>query len=134
MAVEKASTKKATAEKKVEDSTVGDVELLEKQADAEAGVEPEVHDILLVREERFRLVSAIPAITMMKLSAASDPKTPIPKQMDAMRSFLERVVVEEDREAFLAYLEDADPIIDFDEINTILTDATEAIAARPTQP
>lgn len=135
MAVEKAPKSTTTTAKKAEkvEDPAADLDALAAEADVEDGVEPDDHDVLLVRDKRFRLVTAIPAMTMLKLSASSDPKTPVPKQMEAIASFLTRIVIEEDREEFLAFLEDADPVIDFEEINTILTDATEAISARPTQ-
>lgn len=92
------------------------------------------YDVLVVRDQRYRLVKEIPARTMMKLAASSDPKTSPPKQMSAIGDFLERIIIEDDREEFLDYLEDAEPVIGFDEINQILTDAVEAISDRPTQP
>lgn len=89
---------------------------------------------LEVRGQNFHLVKEVPAIVMLRLSAAGDTKTPPAKQMSAIVTFLERVIVEDDREAFMALLEDAEPVIDFDELSEILEAATEVIAGRPTQP
>lgn len=91
---------------------------------------------LEVRGRKFKLVEIIPAMTMLKLSAASDPKTPIPAQMSAIAGFLHKIVVPDERDEFIAFLEDADdPVIEFDELNTILTEATEIIGGgRPTTP
>lgn len=134
MAVEKAAVAKKAAVKKDEASNVGAAAAVDALEAEESGEAPDTHDVLVVRDRRFRLVNAISAMTMMRLSAASDPKTTVPEQMGAIKGFLERVIVKDDREEFLVFLEDAEPVIDFEEINQILTDATEAIAARPTQP
>ena len=87
-----------------------------------------------VRDKNFRLVREVPAIVMLRLSAAGDPKTPPARQMAGIVTFLEHVVVEDQREEFLDFLETAEPVIDFDELTKILETATEAIAGRPTQP
>lgn len=86
-----------------------------------------------VRDETFRLVTKVPAIVMLRLSAAGDPKTPVPRQMGAILTFLEHVIVPEDRDRFMTLLEEAEPVIEFDEVNEILTAATEAISGRPTE-
>jgi len=96
---------------------------------AEAG---EADPTVDVRGEHFTLVKIVPGIVLMRLSAAGDPKTPQPKQMGAILAFLERVVVAEERDAFMATLEDADPPIEFDELSEILTQTTEVLAGRPT--
>jgi len=89
---------------------------------------------LKVRDEVFGLAPEIPAIVMLRLSAAGDPKTPPARQMTAIANFLEFAVVPEDRERFNEFLEDAEPLIDFEELNSILERATEVIAARPSEP
>jgi hypothetical protein len=87
---------------------------------------------LEVRDQRFALVKEVPAIVMLRLSAAGDPSVTPSKQMSAIVTFLEKVVTPEDRDAFMAYLENAEPVIDFDELSTILERATEVLAGRPT--
>jgi len=89
---------------------------------------------LKVRDEVFELAPAIPAIVMLRLSAAGDPKTPPARQMTAIANFLEHAVIPDDRDRFNEFLEEADPIIDFEELNLILERATEIIAARPSEP
>lgn len=89
---------------------------------------------LKVRDREFRLVREVPAIVMLRLSAAGDSRTSPAKQMSGIVTFLEHVVVPDERDEFMALLEDADPVIDFDELTKILESATEAIAGRPTQP
>jgi hypothetical protein len=86
-----------------------------------------------VREETFELAAQIPAIVMLRLTAAGDAKTTPSRQMGAILDFLNHAVATSDRERFMAFLEDADPIIDFEELNKILEEATEVIAARPTE-
>jgi len=86
-----------------------------------------------VREETFTLASQIPAIVMLKLTAAGDSKTSPSRQMGAILDFLNHAFISDDRERFMNFLEEADPIIDFDELNKILEAATEVIAARPTE-
>jgi hypothetical protein len=54
--------------------------------------------------------------------------------MTAIANFLEHAVIPDDRDRFNEFLEDADPIIDFEELNKILERATEVIAARPSEP
>lgn len=117
-----AAEKKAPAAKALEA-----VDALESEADEDASPTIEV------RDEKFRLVTKVPAIVMLRLSAAGDPKTPVPRQMGAILAFLEHVIVPEDRDRFMALLEEADPVIEFDEVNDVLTAATEAIAGRPTE-
>ena len=97
---------------------------------AQGIVEP---DYIKVRDQEFKLVDELPAFTMLRLSAAADPKTPVPVQMQSILGFLTKAVDEEDRVEFLAYLEDAIPVIDFEELNEILTEATEIIGGRPTK-
>jgi hypothetical protein len=89
---------------------------------------------LKVRDEVFGLAPEIPAIVMLRLSAAGDARTPPARQMTAIANFLEHAVIPDDRERFNDFLEDADPIIDFEELNAILERATEVIAARPSEP
>lgn len=101
----------------------------------EAETQPETnHLTITVRDTKFRLVREVPAIVMLRLSAAGDSKTPPAKQMSAIVTFLEKVIIEDDRDDFLELLEDAEPVIDFDELSEILEQATEVIAGRPTQP
>lgn len=90
-------------------------------------------EFITVRDERFRLAPAIPAIVMLRMTAAGDAKTSPPKQMNAILQFLDHAIDPEDRDRFIALLEDAEPVIGFEEINTILEQATEVIAARPTE-
>lgn len=111
---------------------VNPVEVLAAEA-AAAEVTPE-GDYLPVRDKKFRLVDEIPGITMLKLSAASDPKTPIPAQMSAIFDFFDKIVVVDERAEFMDFLADAIPVIQFEELNEILTNATEIIGGRPTSP
>ena len=111
---------------------VSPVEVL--AAEAEAAESAPEGEYLPVRDEKFKLTDEIPGITMLKLSAASDPKTPVPAQMSAIYSFFEKIVTPEEHDRFIAYLEDAIPVIAFDELNAILTTATEIIGGRPTLP
>lgn len=104
-----------------------------QQVEALAAEADKSSEIIKVRDEEFRLAPEIPAIVMLKMTAAGDPKTPPAKQMSAIVQFLHYAIVPEDRDRFEALLEDAEPIIDFDELNTILEQATEVIAARPTE-
>lgn len=114
-------------------AVVSPVDTLAAEAESAEGVV--TVDMLTVRDKEYRLVDQLPAMTMLKLSGASDPKTPVPAQMNAIHSFLERIVHVDDRAEFLAFLEDADdPVIEFDELNDILTKATEIIGGRPTTP
>jgi hypothetical protein len=92
------------------------------------------HLSITVRDRNFQLVREVPAIVMLRLSAAGDPKTPPARQMSGIVTFLEHVVIEDQREDFLDFLEVAEPVIDFEELTKILEAATEAIAGRPTQP
>jgi hypothetical protein len=79
------------------------------------------------------VASEIPAIVMLRMTAAGDAKTPPAKQMKAIVDFLHYVVHSDDRERFDDLLEDADPVIGFDELNSIVEATTEVIAARPTE-
>lgn len=90
-------------------------------------------EFITVRDEQFRLAAAIPAIVMLRMTAAGDVKTPPAKQMGAILQFLDHAIHPEDRDRFIALLEDADPVVGFEEINSILEQATEVIAARPTE-
>lgn len=109
---------------------VSQVEVL--ASEAEASEDQSTADLLEVRDRKFTLVDKVPAMTMLKLSAAADPKTPVPAQMGAIASFLHKIVVPDERDDFLQYLEDAEPVIEFDELNEVLTRATEVIGGRPT--
>lgn len=103
--------------------------------EAKAGEETEGEDtrpFVEVRDQRFHLVSNIPAIVSLKLAAAQDPRTPQPKQMSAIVAFFEYAVVRDERDEFMEFLADADPTIEFEELGKILLEATEAIAGRPT--
>lgn len=102
------------------------IEALAAEADGTA-------ETIEVRGEKFRLASAIPAIVMLRLAAVTDGKASPAKQMAAIDTFLEKVVHDDDREEFLALLEDAEPVIDFEELNEIIETATEVIGARPTE-
>jgi hypothetical protein len=97
---------------------------------AEAAAESETIE---VRGQTFRVASEIPAIVMLRMTAAGDAKTPPAKQMKAIVDFLHYVVHSDDRERFDDLLEDADPVIGFDELNSIVEATTEVIAARPTE-
>ena len=112
------------------DEVVATSEVLESLAAEADGTTLE----LKVRDEVFGLAPEIPAIVMLRLSAAGDPKTPPARQMTAIANFLEHAVIADDRDRFNDFLEDADPIIDFEELNKILERATEVIAARPSEP
>jgi hypothetical protein len=112
------------------DEVVATSDVLESLAAEAAGTTLE----LKVRDEVFGLAPEIPAIVMLRLSAAGDPKTPPARQMTAIANFLEHAVIPDDRDRFNEFLEDADPIIDFEELNKILERATEVIAARPSEP
>lgn len=101
---------------------------------AEAESDETTYDNLSVRDKQFRLAPKIPAMVLLRLSAAADPKTSVPAQMGAILSFLERIVLPDDRSEFLDYLESAEPVIEFEELNNILTEATEIISNRPTSP
>lgn len=103
------------------------------QIDALAAEAADDGEFIMVRDEKFRLAASIPAIVMLRMTAAGDSKTPPAKQMGAILQFLDHAIDADDRERFLALLEDADPVIGFDELNTILEEATEVIAARPTE-
>lgn len=103
------------------------------QIDALEAEVTEDGDFITVRDEKFRLAAAIPAIVMLRMTAAGDAKTPPPKQMNAILQFLDHAIVPDDRDRFITLLEDADPVIGFEEINEILEQATEVIAARPTE-
>lgn len=85
-----------------------------------------------VRGEKFHVASEIPAIVMLRMTAAGDPRVTPAKQMGAVVQFLEHVIDPEDRDRFIDLLEDADPVIGFDELNDVVQAATEVIAARPT--
>jgi hypothetical protein len=104
---------------------------VEALAAEQAGVAPET---LTVRDEQFTLAAAIPAIVMLRLAAVTDGKATPAKMMSAIESFLERVIHADDRDRFMALLEDAEPPIDFDELNGIIEAAVEVIGARPTEP
>ena len=84
-----------------------------------------------VRGEKFHVASEIPAIVMLRMTAAGDSRTNPAKQMNAVVQFLEHVIDAEDRDRFMDLLEDADPVIGFDELNGVVQAATEVIAARP---
>lgn len=103
------------------------------QIDALEAEAAEEGEFITVRDERFRLAPAIPAIVMLRMTAAGDTKTPPPKQMNAILQFLDHAIDPEDRDRFIDLLEDADPVIGFEELNGILEQATEVIAARPTE-
>jgi len=91
--------------------------------------EPSTFD---VRDETFTLRDQLPGIIMLRLSAAADPKTPQPKQMNAMLQFVEHAVVAEDQDRFNELLLEADPSIEIDEMSKIVETMIEAVAARPT--
>ena len=90
-------------------------------------------EFITVRDEKFRLAASIPAIVMLRMTAAGDSKTPPAKQMGAILQFLDHAISADDRERFTDLLEYADPVIGFEELNTILEQATEVISARPTE-
>jgi hypothetical protein len=87
-----------------------------------------------VRGEKFHVATEIPAIVMLRMTAAGDTRISPAKQMGAVVQFLEHVIDAEDRDRFMDLLEDADPVIGFDELNDVVQAATEVIAARPTGP
>ena len=87
---------------------------------------------IMVRDESFGLAASLPAIVMLRLTAAGDSKTAPAKQMSAIIQFLHHAIVPADRDRFETLLEDAEPVIDFEELNTILERVTEVISARPT--
>lgn len=122
------STTPAAAERPNE-VAVGAADQVEALA-AEAADEGE---FITVRDEKFQLAAAIPAIVMLRMTAAGDTKTPPAKQMNAILQFLDHAISTDDRDRFIDLLEDADPVIGFDELNGILEQATEVIAARPTE-
>jgi hypothetical protein len=103
------------------------------QVEALAAEAAQKSETIMVREESFELAPQIPAIVMLRLTAAGDSKTAPARQMGAILDFLNHAVAVDDRERFMDFLEEADPIIDFDELNKILESATEVIAARPTE-
>lgn len=111
----------------------GTVASASDQVDALAAEAADDGEFITVRDEKFRLAASIPAIVMLRMTAAGDVKTPPAKQMGAILQFLDHAIDADDRERFLALLEDADPVIGFEELNTILEEATEVIAARPTE-
>ena len=98
---------------------------------AEAAATPEA---ITVRGEQFRLAPKIPAIVILRLAAVSDSKVSPAKQMAALDLFLERAIHVDDRDRFEVLLVDADPPIDFDELNSVVETVTEVISARPTEP
>lgn len=87
-----------------------------------------------VRGEKFRVASEIPAIVMLRMTAAGDTRVSPAKQMGAVVQFLEHVIHPDDRDRFMDLLEDANPVIGFEELNDVVQAATEVIAARPTGP
>ena len=91
-------------------------------------------ETIKVRDEQFTLAAKIPAIVMMRLASVSDGKSSPAKQMQAIEGFLERVIDADGRDQFMTLLEEADPPIDFEEMNSIIEQATEIIGARPTEP
>lgn len=103
-----------------------------EQVDALIAEAEKKGDTVTVRDQTFSIAGEIPAIVMLRLTAAGDSKTPAAKQMGAIVQFLHHAIDAGDREAFEALLEDADPVIGFDELNTVLEKVTAAIAARPT--
>jgi hypothetical protein len=127
MADDEATTETAPAPVEgITASASGQLDALEAEA---AGT----GDYITVRDQRFKLAAAIPAIVMLRMTAAGDSKTPPAKQMGAIVQFLHHAIDPEDRDEFEALLEDAEPVIEFEELNTILEQATEVIAARPTE-
>lgn len=127
----------STPETAVETATVAPVEGVSSspsvQVETLAAEAEKEGEFITVRDQKFLLAPAIPAIVMLRMTAAGDSKTPPPKQMGAIIQFLHHAIDPEDRDRFEDLLEDADPVIGFEELNTIIEQATEVIAARPTE-
>jgi hypothetical protein len=99
-----------------------------------AAEQAQTPEAIEIRGEQFRLAAKIPAIVVLRLAAVSDGKVSPSKQMAALDLFLERAIHADDRERFEEMLLDAEPPIDFDELNTVVETVTEVISARPTVP
>lgn len=103
--------------------------LVDEQAPAE---EKDTRPVLTVREIDFHISDEIPAFVQVMMAAAADPRTSGPKQMTAILAFLNAIVVDEERDAFVDHLENCRPVIDFKEFEKLMTDATEVLNGRPT--
>lgn len=94
--------------------------------------EKDTRPVLTVREVDFHISDEIPAYVQVLMAAAADPRTSGPKQMTAILAFLNAIVVDEERDAFVDHLENCRPIIGFDEFEKLMEDATEVLNGRPT--
>ena len=104
-----------------------------EQVEALAAEAADTGDTLVVRDEKFRMADQIPAIIMLKMTAAGSAKVSPAEQMSAIVDFLTYIIEPDERDRFMQYLADADPVIGFEELNGIVQTATEVIAARPTE-
>lgn len=98
----------------------------------EAEVDEDTRPTVKVRDRTFHLRRKLPGMVMLRLSAAADPTTPVPAQMSAMFTFFRKIVASDEAEDFIAYLEDADPEIEFDELTEVMNEAMEVLGGRPT--
>lgn len=103
-----------------------------------------------VRGRRFALRTAIPGMLMSRISrvgadavrlADVDPTSMTEAQQRKLTEasastydVFRRLVVREQVDDFIEYVEDAEPPIEFTELGEILASAMEAISGRPTQP
>lgn len=86
-----------------------------------------------VRDKTFRLADDIPAIVMLDLGLAADPEATQVEQIRAMRQFLKAAVHEDDAGSFEAFLRSARPVIDMEELNTVMEGLIATIGGRPTE-
>jgi hypothetical protein len=86
-----------------------------------------------IRDRVFHLVPKLPGITLMKMGVAGDPSIGPARQMSAILDFLHVALVEDEREAFMHFLEhDAKPVIEVEELNELIGKMAEVFTGRPT--
>lgn len=86
-----------------------------------------------VRDREFRIADQLPGIILLDLGLASDPAATQGEQLRAMRQFLVAAIHEDDSASFEVYLRTARPVIEIDELNSIIEKLVEEVAGRPTE-
>lgn len=86
-----------------------------------------------VQDRVFHLVPKLPGITLMKMGVAGDPTVGPARQMSAIMDFLSVAIVPDERAEFIHFLEyEADPVIEVEELNDLISKMAEVFTGRPT--
>lgn len=86
-----------------------------------------------VRENKYKTAEKIPGIVLLDLGVASDPSATQGEQLRAMRQFIHAAIDPEEVAKFEHFLRTANPIIDMEELNTVVEKLMAVVTARPTE-